>query len=90
MEAKTDETRKEQKMTTQPPVRVGMKVIGTDGGDVGAVKEVRDKDFLVDRRMRRDVYAPFDAIQNVTGDTVTLNVSSDQVDNTGWPKPSVL
>ncbi len=67
-----------------------MHVVGTDGKEVGKVKEVRDKDFLIDRPMRRDVYAPLDAIQNVTDDTVTLNVSSDQVDNMNWPKPSLL
>lgn len=79
-----------QQVTTQPPVRVGMHVVGTDGKEVGTVKEVRDSDFLIDRPMRRDVYAPFNAIQHVNGDTVTLNVSSDQVDNMNWPKPSLL
>ena len=77
-------------MTTQPSVRAGMHVVGADGKEVGTVKEVRDKDFLIDRPMRRDVYAPFDAIQNVNGDKVTLNVSSDKVDNMNWPKPSVF
>ena len=77
-------------MTTQPSVRAGMHVVGADGKEVGTVKEVRDKDFLINRPMRRDVYAPFDAIQNVNGDRVTLNVSSDKVDNMNWPKPSVF
>ena len=86
----TTQPPEEQEVTTHPPVRVGMHVAGTDGKEVGKVKEVRDKDFLIDRPMRRDVYAPLDAIQNVTDDTVTLNVSSDQVDNMNWPKPSLL
>jgi hypothetical protein len=86
----TTQPPEEQQVTTQPPVRVGMHVVGTDGKEVGKVKEVRDKDFLIDRPMRRDVYAPLDAIQNVTDDTVTLNVSSDRVDNMNWPKPSLL
>lgn len=77
-------------MTTQPSVRVGMHVVGADGKEVGTIKEVRANDFLINRPMRRDVYAPFDAIQNVNGDRVTLNVSSDKVDNMNWPKPSVF
>jgi Uncharacterized protein conserved in bacteria (DUF2171) len=76
-------------MTTQPPVRVGMRVVGADGGDVGTVKEVRDRDFLIDRPMRRDIYAPFEAIQSVTGDTARLNIPSGAVDNTDWQKPSL-
>jgi hypothetical protein len=76
-------------MTTQAQVRVGMHVIGSDGKEVGTVKEVRNTDFLINRPMRRDVYAPFDAIQNVTGDTIRLTVDSDKVDNMGWPKPSM-
>jgi hypothetical protein len=90
MQSQTNENRKEQKMTTRATVRVGMKVVGSDGEDVGTVKEVRDRDFLIDRPMRRDVYAPFDAIQNVSGDTVMLKITSDKVDNTNWPRPPVV
>ena len=77
-------------MTTQAAVRVGMRVVAADGKDVGTVKAVRDRDFLIDRPMSRDVYAPFDTIQNVAGDTVTLNVSSDRLNDPDWPKPPVF
>lgn len=34
-------------MTTQAAVRVGMRVVAADGKDVGTVKAVRDRDFLI-------------------------------------------
>ena len=75
---------------THPQVNVGMQVVGTDGGNIGTVKEVRDNDFLVNIPMHRDVYVPYNAIQNVTGNTVALNIPSNQVNNMGWPNPSLI
>ena len=68
----------------------GMRVVGADGDDVGKVKEVRAGDFLVDRSMQRDVYVPFDAVRNVTGDAVALAVPAGQVDNMGWANPPLM
>ncbi len=70
-------------------VTTGMDVVGADGDRVGSVKAVRDTDFLVDRSMRRDVYVPFDAVRDVSGNVVTLNVTADQVDNMGWQSPPI-
>src|SRR5918912_2583051 len=71
-------------------IRQGMAVVGSDAGQVGQVKEVRSADFLVDRRGRRDVYVPFDAIQETTGDRITLNLPADQVDDMAWEKPPLI
>ena len=71
-------------------IRQGMTVVGSDAGQVGKVKDVRDADFLVDRRGRRDVYAPFDAIQETTGDRIMLNVPADQVEDMAWEKPPLI
>ena len=48
---------------------------------------VRLADFLVDRPMARDVYVPFECIQAIDGDRLTLMVASDEVNNQGWAHP---
>ena len=68
---------------------VGTEVYGSDGGRVGSVKEARERDLLVDRRMRRDVYVPFDAVQSVAGGRVVLAIPAEQVDEMGWSNPSL-
>jgi hypothetical protein len=70
-------------------IRTGMNVLGADMSEVGTVKEVRNNDFLLNRPMHRDVYVPFSAVQNVSGNQVILNVLSNQVDNMNWPSPSL-
>lgn len=67
----------------------GMPVVGSDGDDVGLVKECRESDFLVDRSMQRDIYVPYSAVEDITGDTIALNIPADQVDDMGWAKPSL-
>ena len=78
---------------TSPPtgrssqLQPGMRVIGSDKGRIGQVRDVRDNDFLVDLPMQRDVYVPFDAIQEVTVDLVMLNIPSNRVGDMGWDNP---
>ncbi len=74
---------------THPQITVGMQVVGTDGGNIWTVKEVRNNDFLVNIPMHRDVYVPYNAVLNVTGNTVALNIPSNQINNMGWPNPSL-
>jgi len=62
------------------PIAEGMEVVGVDGDYVGRVKEVRDSNFRVDRKMQPDITVTFGAIQGVNGDQVILNVAGDQVD----------
>jgi hypothetical protein len=67
-------------------VSVGMEVLGAEKERVGQVKEVRASDFLVERALQRDVYVPFAAIREVTGNQVVLTVTSDHVDALKWPQ----
>ncbi len=64
-----------------------MRVIGSDNGSIGQVRDVRENDLLIDLPMKRDVYVPFDAIEEVTIDLVALNIASDQVGTMGWDNP---
>ncbi len=80
-----------QNMATRPDhLREGMDVLDSKGIPVGHVKAIRDDDFLVDRPLARDVYAPFSAIAGVTEQRVTLNVAADEIDKQGWMKPPIF
>jgi acetyl esterase len=70
-------------------IAIGMEVFGADGDRAGAVKEIRDSDFLVDRPMARDVYVPFDAIASI-GPDVRLNVTTHDVGERDWPRSSLV
>jgi hypothetical protein len=68
----------------------GMDVIAQDGERVGGVKQVRGSDVLVDRRMQRDIYVPFEAIMGVGEDGISLRYASDQIGDLGWEQPAVV
>lgn len=70
-------------------LREGMEVIGSDGKVVGRVKEIRARDFLIDRDMARDIYAPIEMIRS-TGAQVMLAVPAGEVDNQNWEKPNLV
>jgi hypothetical protein len=61
-----------------------MSVISSEGNDAGIIKETRTNDFLLDRPLAPDIYLPYDTIQNVAVDIVTLNISDGQIDDLGW------
>jgi len=71
-------------------IRPGLDVIGSDKAIIGQVKEVRANDFLVDRSMRRDVYVPFSAVQDVNQTGINLTVASHEIDDQGWEKPALF
>jgi len=71
-------------------IRPGMQVVGSDMESVGQVRDVRQNDFLIDIPMRRDVYAPLDAIQSMDGDKIVLNVPANNINNTNWPNPPLF
>jgi ferritin-like metal-binding protein YciE len=77
-------------LATVGQIRPGMAVIGSYAGSVGQVKEVRTTDFLVNRPAKRDVYVPVDAIEELSGDTIVLKVTADDVDSMGWEKPALI
>jgi preprotein translocase subunit YajC len=64
-----------------------MNVVGSMGGIIGTIRQVRADDFLVERSLARDVYVPFDAVRAVVEDLVELDVPSDQVDGMHWASP---
>ncbi len=71
-------------------VRSGMTVYGTNGNEIGMVKDIRSNDFLVSRSLHRDIYVPLNAVQSVSNDQVYLNIPSDQVDDMNWPNPPMF
>jgi HSP20 family protein len=73
-----------------PVIRNGMVVQGTDGEEIGRVKEVRGDELLVDRRFRRDIYIPIREVQEIVGDRVIIDVSADKVDDMGWRHPAII
>ena len=64
-------------------VQVGMEVVGGDGQGVGQVKEVRDADFMVNRRMARDITVRYSGVREIEGNRVVLNVPAGQADRAG-------
>ena len=60
------------------------------GALVGHVKELRGPYVLVDRRLKRDLYVPLEAIVARDGETLALNVTIDQFDELGWSNPPLL
>ncbi len=77
-------------MSRASQLQQGMQVLGSDMGNIGIVKDIRDNDFLVDIRMQRDIYVPFTAIQNVGADRVVLNIPGSQVNDMNWSNPPLM
>jgi hypothetical protein len=70
--------------TNRFPIAVGMDVTDSGGSHAGRVKEVRPNDFLLNRPSALDIYVPFDAIEDVTGNAVILTLSATQIDDMSW------
>jgi acetyl esterase len=68
-------------------VRVGMRVVGSDGHQLGKVKQVRGSDFVVDRWFRRDITVPFEAVHEA-GAQVILSVPAKEAAKEEWSHPS--
>lgn len=71
-------------------LREGMSVVGSDGDNVGELKEISSSSFLLDRSMHREIFVPYSAIQSVTGDRVMLSVRSNDIDDQGWATPDLM
>jgi hypothetical protein len=67
-----------------PNISSGMKVVGVDGHNVGWVKGLQGKYFVLDRPKAPDTLVPFDACMKVEGDVVWLRVESTEVYRQGW------
>jgi hypothetical protein len=70
-------------------VRQGMEVVGSDGGLIGEVKEVRDEDVQVDRHQARDLYIPLRACQ-VRDGKLWLNIPARSVDEQKWDQSEAI
>jgi len=62
-------------------VQEGQDVVGNDGEYIGRVKELRDSDFKVDRKMKPDINVTYTAIQNVDSGQVVLNAPAADFNN---------
>ncbi len=71
--------------TWRPRVHSGMYVIGSDDVEIGQVRETRQGDFLVLRSGTDGglAYVPFDAIRDLVGDRILLDIPSDRIDAEG-------
>ncbi len=86
-EAGAEGKEQQQGIDWRSQLRPGMPVIGTEGDKIGRVKEVWENDFLVARRLARDIYVPFFYIDNLKNDTVMLNIPSDKVGDMDLENP---
>ena len=73
-------------MADSSQVRIGTAVVGSDGGHLGHIREVRDCYLSVDRAAKPDVYVPFSEIQDATADRIVLKVPATEIDNLGWSR----
>lgn len=71
----------------QEEIRNGMGVDGSDQEQIGWVKARYPDALLVARRLERDIYVPYDAVQSVTTSGVVLTVPAAEVDYQGWSYP---
>lgn len=62
-------------------LREGQDVVGNDGEYIGRVKELRDNEFRVDRKMKPDIDVTYNTVQSVNGDQVVLNAPGGDFNN---------
>ncbi len=72
-----------------PRPRVGMEVFAAKGKRIGQVKKIEEHDFLVNRRLQRDLYLPFSTIERIDGDRVILKVTEFQLDYLSSMSPPI-
>jgi hypothetical protein len=77
-------------------ITVGSFVVSIDGEHIGTVKEVRGEEFLIDRSMQRDLWAPFSAVVEAgprggsfrrgptLNNEIRLFVSANDINDQGW------
>ncbi len=63
----------------------GMRVTDHQGKSIGEVKELGYRDFLLNRRLQKDLYVPLDAIERVARE-IQLKINEEEVDTMGWRK----
>jgi len=76
----------EPRTTDQTQLRAGTKVESADGANLGTVKEIQLKHYLIEKGLifKHDLYVPYEAIANYDGETAWLNVTKAEVDASNW------
>lgn len=64
-------------------VKRGMRVIASDGSEVGTVEDARVEEFVVRRIGEPEVAIPYASIQNVQGNEIVLSIPSAEIDRAG-------
>lgn len=76
------------------PPQVGALVFGSDGEEIGEIKDVGLGYLHVKKGLlfRKDVYIPVTAITGtaIGGDGVTINMTKDEIENGDWSSPPVM
>ena len=75
--------------TRTAQVAAGWKVVGSDGAQIGTVKETREDHLIVSAGtlIKHDLYVPIDHITDVGDDRVAVNIRAGDVDQEGWRYP---
>jgi hypothetical protein len=73
--------------TTQ--ISTGSKVVGSDGGSIGTVKEVHEDHVVVSAGtlLKHDLYVPIDHITDYRDGQVAVSVRAGEVNQEGWRYP---
>jgi hypothetical protein len=62
----------------------GLVVRDADAHRVGEVKEVREGELVIHRRMQPDVHVPIDAVQAINDHEIVLSMTASDVDELYW------
>ena len=68
----------------------GAKLVGSDGGSIGTVKEVREDHLVVSAGtiLKHDLYVPIDRVSTTDEDgRVAVDIPAGDVDQEGWRFP---
>jgi hypothetical protein len=69
-------------------LKSGWAVVGNDGGQVGAVRDVGQSYILTSTPgLASDIYIPASAIANVEDEVVHLSIAHRDVAEMGWEQP---
>ncbi|OPY68543.1 MAG: hypothetical protein A4E57_01723 [Syntrophorhabdaceae bacterium PtaU1.Bin034] len=63
----------------------GMEVADHQGKSIGQIKEMYFNEFLLNRRLKADLYVPLNAIEKVAKE-IQLKINEEEIENMGWRK----
>ena len=74
----------------QEQAKVGLRVLTSDGADLGTVKQIEAERFLIDRSLARDMWMPATYVDHVGGDAVILQLTEREVGTMAWEHPPLV